>query len=77
MKADAIADQTGLALTLVESYMAEADNGKRPFDPPDPADRIAEIQAMRDAAGIPTLPKPVEQEYIYSSADLPMGPPEE
>lgn len=78
MKADAIADQTGLAVTVVQSYMAEADNGRRPF--PSLVDRDARIAAAasrRNEMGFRELPEPVEKEYHYSSAELPIGPPEE
>lgn len=77
MKADAIADQTGLALTVVQSYLDEVDNGRRPFPNLDIDARIAEAASRRNEMGFRELPEPVEREYHYSSAELPIGPPEE
>ena len=78
MRADAIVEQTGLALPLVESIMDESDNGRKPYPQQDPLVRAAEARAQVEAIGLHPLGDPViPEELTYDSAEIPIGPPEE
>lgn len=77
MNVDAIADQIGLPLVVVESYVADATNDTRPFPPIDHKAIVAKAAARREEMGFSPLPEPADKEYTYNSAELPIAAPEE
>ena len=73
MRDEDIAEETGLALATVQSFVGEKTvRGKRPMM--DVAARRAEAQARQDEIDART---PAPREYVHDGADVPVGPPAE